>query len=145
MRRRAPFVKLPGDGNNRFGNTELTQAFEPYAATTTRPSRRQIINAAALAGTNTGVCCGTAVTGGGTGVGTSPGTTGGTGSQGTGSTVGTVSAKVTGLMREMNEVAVRFDQQTDLNSDITLLLNDLYTQTGYTPPIPVPTDPTGPS
>lgn len=43
MRRtRPPFIKTPGDGRKRFGDTELTQAFETDYATTA-PSRRQVL------------------------------------------------------------------------------------------------------
>ena len=140
MRRRAPFVKMPGDSNNRFGNTELTQAFEVLVGATTIPSRRQIVNAAALSGTRSNICCDTTVVSGGSGSSTTSSGTGVNTQSGS-----TVQAKLSGIKTELNDVDYKFDQQTLLNSDITLLLSDLYTQTGYTPPIPVPTDPTNPS
>jgi hypothetical protein len=136
MKRRAPFVKMPGDGRARFSDVELTQSFETVQSQT-RASRRQIVNASAQAagvagsGNVTGaLCCGDAVTGGGTGVGTNPqGASPGT----------TIPAKVAGLKQNISTVNTTLTQQTSLNSDITLLLSDLYTKTGYTPPIDIPT------
>lgn len=147
IRRRAPFIKMPGDGNKRFGDTELTQAFET-GVVTTRATRRQIVNAAAQAaglpgsgGAAGALCCGDALTGGGTGVGA----TGGGSGTGTGSTTQQLTAKVSGLKTTMSDVNAVLVNQSQLNSDYTLLLGDLYTQSGFTPPIPIPTDPTGPS
>lgn len=145
IRRRAPFIKLPGDGNKRFGDTELTQAFET-GVVTTRASRRQIVNAAAQAaglpgsgGATGALCCGDALTGGGTGVGATGGGSGGTG------TDQILTAKVTGLKINMASVTDNLNDQSVRNGEYSLLINDLYTQSGFTPPIPVPTDPTGPS
>lgn len=59
MRRtRPPFIKTPGDGRKRFGDTELTQAFETDRATTS-PSLRQIIAAADTTSTSGGCSCDT--------------------------------------------------------------------------------------
>lgn len=146
IRRRAPFVKLPGDGRARFLDTELTQSFET-GIVTTRPSRRQIVNAAAQSagipgsgGTTGALCCGDAQTGGGTGVAATGG--GGTGGLGTDQVL---TAKVTGLKINMASVTDNLTEQATRNGEYSLLINDLYTQSGYTPPIPVPTDPSGPS
>lgn len=143
IRRRAPFIKLPGDGNKRFGDTELTQAFET-GVVTTRASRRQIVNAAAQAaglpgsgGAIGALCCGDALTGGGTGVGA----TGGSSSSGTGSTSQQLIAKVSGLKTTMSDVNSTLTYQTAFNGDVTTLISDLYSQAGYTPPIPIPVDP----
>jgi len=140
MRRRAPFVKMPGDGRSRFTDTELTQSFD-YGTASPRPTRRQIVNAAAQAaglpgsGAVTGaLCCGDSLTGGGTGVGAGATTTG------PGSTA-VLSAKVAGLKSSMATTNQTLTQQVTFNSDVSTLLTDLYTQTGYTSPIPIPTDP----
>jgi hypothetical protein len=53
-RTRPPFIKTPGDGRKRFGDTELTQAFETNRSTTS-PSLRQIV-AATTTATSTGGC-----------------------------------------------------------------------------------------
>lgn len=140
IRRRAPFVKLPGDGRSRFLDTELTQSFET-GTVTTRPSRRQIVNAAAQSvgltgsgGVTGALCCGDVSTGGGTGVGT-------VGVTGTSTTDATLTAKVTGLRSNMDDVTQNLTNQSTLNTEYSTLINDLYTQSGYTPPFPVPTDP----
>ena len=137
MRRRAPFVKLPGDGRSRFTDTELTQSFDS-GQTTTRASRRQIVNAAAQAagipgsgGTTGALCCGDALTGGGTGVGAGATTTG-TGSG------NALTAKVAGLKNSMTTVNETLTQQVSFNADVSLLFSDIYTQTGKTPPIDIP-------
>lgn len=137
MRRRAPFVKMPGDGRARFNDTELTQSFD-YGTTATRPSRRQIVNAAAQAagipgsgGTTGALCCGDALTGGGTGVGTS--------TSGTGGTDSTLAGKVAGMKASLTSVSATLTQQVVFNNDYNTLFSDIYSQTGYTPPIDIPT------
>jgi hypothetical protein len=146
MRRRAPFVKLPGDGNNRFGNTELTQAFEYARLTGASTSRRQIVTAAALAGSRTNECCNTTVAGSeGSSTVSGQTTTSNSGNIGSQNSTGNLRGVTTGLKLELGDVNTKIDQQSALNTDVVVLLTDLYTQSGYTPPIPLPTDPTNPS
>ncbi len=138
MRRRAPFVKMPGDGRSRFTDTELTQSFD-YGTASPRPTRRQIVNAAAQAagipgsGAVTGaLCCGDALTGGGTGVGASPSGTGGVDS--------TLAGKVAGMKASLTSVNATLTQQVTFNTDYNILFSDIYSQSGFTPPIDIPSE-----
>ena len=137
MRRRAPFVKMPGDGRARFTDTELTQSFD-YGTASPRPSRRQIVNAAAQAaglpgsgGTTGALCCGDVQTGGGTGVGTTP--------SGNGNPDSVTIGKLAGIKANLTSVSATLTQQVVFNNDYNTLFSDIYSQTGYTPPIDIPT------
>lgn len=137
--RRAPVIKTPGDGQKRFGNTELTQAFENPIARITA-SRRQIVSRAA--GNDAGECCATTADGG------SGGVTGNTTQQGQ---IDTLTGRIASLSnltyKNQQSNDQRFNDQQIVINDLITLISDLYTQGGWTPPIDIPTvEPvTGPS
>jgi hypothetical protein len=129
--RRAPFVKMPGDGRARFRDVELTQAFEnPTVAKTA--SRRQIVSRAA--GNAAGECCSTTADGGTGGV------TGNTTQQGQ---IDNLTGRVSSLGNLANKNQQvnddRYNSQQIVIGNLITLISDLYTQSGFTPPIDIPT------
>jgi hypothetical protein len=137
--RRAPVIKTPGDGQKRFGNTELTQSFE-NPTTKLMASRRQIVSRAA--GDAAGECCSTTADPG------SGGVTGNTTQQGQ---INTLTGRISSLSnltyKNQQSNDQRFNDQQVVINDLITLITDLYTQGGWTPPIDIPTvEPvTGPS
>lgn len=129
--RRAPVIKTPGDGQKRFGNTELTQAFENPIARLVA-SRRQIVSRAA--GDNAGECCATTADGG------SGGVTGDTTQQGQ---INTLTGRLASLGNGVAKYQITTDEaimrQQIVMNDLITLITDLYTQSGFTPPISIPT------